>query len=261
MEHAPNESEPLYKRFAEFDPDLKAAIASIKSPLQLGLVALQLAYDHVGLLYLSAEEISNALECAGVAVDSKQIEGAFSRAKGAKVKRRDFDELRRYRLMTAGRQETEPLLEVGNLRVVFVEGDRPRQARRKLGDLLRGLQGTLRVIDPYFGVRTLDTLDLFPKGTKVLLLTATLEKMDRLAGPLADFKKENSHVEMRRHSGPELHDRYVLTDEGIFIIGHGLKDIGARESFIISIDKGLAADLLIQIKESFDEKWSHATPL
>lgn len=57
----------------------------------------------------------------------------------------------------------------------------------------------------------------------------------------------------------DLHDRYVLSDAKILIVGHGLKDIGGKESFIIMLPRALAADLLGDVERSFDAKWSKAT--
>lgn len=79
---------------------------------------------------------------------------------------------------------------------------------------------------------------------------------------MKDFKKERPNVELRLAARPhDLHDRYVLSDAKILIIGHGLKDIGTKESFVIVLPQTLAGDLLDDVQESFDEKWAKATPL
>jgi hypothetical protein len=106
-------------------------------------------------------------------------------------------------------------------------------------------------------------LELIPKKLAVRFLTArTNEKAVGLAGPMKDFKKERPKVEMRQAARPqELHDRFVLSEGKMMLVGHGLKDIGAKESFVMIISRSLAADLLDQVQSSFDVKWATAKRL
>jgi hypothetical protein len=55
-----------------------------------------------------------------------------------------------------------------------------------------------------------------------------------------------------------LHDRFVLSDDKIIILGHGLKNICNKESFIICLDKELAGDVLTSVRASFEAKWQNA---
>jgi hypothetical protein len=129
--------------------------------------------------------------------------------------------------------------------------------------VLGALKGTVRVCDPYYGVRSLDGLELVPTKVKVRFLTArTNESATKWAGALKDFKKERPNVELRLAARPQdLHDRYVLSDDKILIIGHGLKDIGGKESFVIVLPRTLASDLLGDVQRSFDQKWANATSI
>lgn len=69
-------------------------------------------------------------------------------------------------------------------------------------------------------------------------------------------------MELRVTAQPQhLHDRYVLSDEKILIVGHGLKDIGNKESFVIVLPRKFATDLLADVQRSFDQKWGAATLL
>jgi hypothetical protein len=65
-------------------------------------------------------------------------------------------------------------------------------------------------------------------------------------------------VDFCRHAGGDLDDRYVLADDQIVQMGHGLKDVGNKDSFIVSLDKILAGDLLASVRASFDAKWQNA---
>ncbi len=120
----------------------------------------------------------------------------------------------------------------------------------------------MRVCDPYYGVRTLDSLDHLPKATSVRFLTAkTSESGRKLTGALRDFKRERPKIEFRTTSSHSLHDRYVLAKDVLMILGHGLKDIGGKESFMICLRSALVPDLLNELAASFDKRWNSATKI
>jgi hypothetical protein len=92
------------------------------------------------------------------------------------------------------------------------------------------------------------------------LTGSTNEPSHKLHGPLQDFKKEHPHTEFRVAANPRnLHDRYVVTQGQLLIIGHGLKDIGGKESFMIRIGEEIASDLIKETINIFDSHWSFAT--
>jgi hypothetical protein len=57
------------------------------------------------------------------------------------------------------------------------------------------------------------------------------------------------------------HDRFVLTDDDLILIGHGLKDLGARDSFLIRLPNEYVTGITEEITRAFDDQWSHATPI
>jgi hypothetical protein len=143
---------------------------------------------------------------------------------------------------------------------VLVEAGTPRTAHLALRDIFKNLAGDLRVCDPYYGMGSLLRLDLLTHCASIKFLTRqpgsgeppTLQKA------FQDWKRQYPIVESRRHNGSDLHDRYVLSDDQLILIGHGLKDVGNRESFIIGLDKTLAGDLLEGARASFDTRWANA---
>jgi pyruvate/2-oxoglutarate dehydrogenase complex dihydrolipoamide acyltransferase (E2) component len=92
----------------------------------------------------------------------------------------------------------------------------------------------------------------------VQFLTArTSEGVRRLQRAISDFKKEHPNGEFRVYPKPEeLHDRYIIGEDYVLILGHGIKDIGSKESFIIRLDSQIAADLVVTLTSSFDHRWS-----
>jgi hypothetical protein len=186
----------------------------------------------------------------------------MSRA-GNRVSRRIIDGEIHYKIMTRGRREAQRLLEAGNVSLLYMESNKPRTARRKLAEILGDLSGVIRVCDPYYGIRTLDSLELFPEKCIVRFLTSkTNENVRHLLRAIHDFKRERPRTELRLYpNSGELHDRYILSRDEMLIVGHGLKDVGNKESFVIIIQRNLIQDLHVQVGNAFDDKWAKAKPM
>jgi hypothetical protein len=79
---------------------------------------------------------------------------------------------------------------------------------------------------------------------------------------MRDFKKERPKFTFRIATNPnDLHDRYVVTTQQLLILGHGLKDIGGKESFTIRLGRELVPDLIKETIAVFDSRWKTANPI
>jgi len=88
----------------------------------------------------------------------------------------------------------------------------------------------------------------------------TNESTTKIHPAMRDFIKERPRTEFRLAQKPnELHDRYVVTGDTLLILGHGLKDIGGKESFIIRLGRDLVPDLIDELNNAFDARWSIGT--
>lgn len=246
----------LLDTFKSLPEPQKQILANIDSPLLLGLMTLLIVEENELRDYMSAEHIVAALEAAGVAVKRNQILRAFSRA-GTRISRKIIDEEIHYKIMTQGRNEVLPLLGEGDLQVFCIEAGKPRTARKVLGDIFSVIKGEVRICDPYYGTRSLDTLDKINKNCKIRFLTGkTNENHRKLTGHISDFKRERPNFEIRLYpKSNEIHDRFILCSDYLLILGHGVKDIGNKESFIIKIDASYANDLIKNIENAFDTRW------
>ncbi|MBU1167541.1 hypothetical protein KKC60_04005 [Patescibacteria group bacterium] len=150
--------------------------------------------------------------------------------------------------------------------VVFISGKKPWTDRNKeFSSLLNSFEGEIIIVDNYFGSGTLQILAQFPKGRKIKFLTGQFgsdENKDRLKRELSDFKKEFKNIEFRIYAkNYELHDRFVLSDNYLIWIGHGLKDVGNKESFLIALPKNKITEVQRQLNSQFDGKWKRAQNL
>ncbi len=249
----------LIERFREIDSSVNQNLADDNSPLKLGLAVLTISKNNFGVEYLSLKEISEALDRMGISVNRLSISRAFSRA-GNKVRSKREDNVKKYKVMILGQRLIENLITIGGLEIYHVQKGKPRTTRKKLSELLKTLKGIIRICDPYYGIKTLDVLEMFSKNTNVKFLTArTNERPRRLSNAVSDFKTEYSNVEIRKYPNPsELHDRYIISSNNLIIIGHGIKDIGGKESFIFQFEKNMVKDLMDTLTKHFDNKWENA---
>jgi len=248
--------------FEKLPEEIKLTLDEIDGPMRLGLCALIIAADRCGQAFLSADEIAEVLDAAGIRVERDELVKGFARA-GKRLSRKRVDGVIKYKAMIRARRELESYLSEGPIQVMYIEAGTPRTARKELGGILEGLSGVVRILDPYYGKRTLDVLELIPGSCEVRFLTAkTTENEARLRRAISDFRKEHRATYMRIYPRPRnIHDRYIIDDRELLIIGHGLKDIGGRESFIIRIDESIAGGIVREIRESFDAKWEESSPI
>jgi hypothetical protein len=157
----------------------------------------------------------------------------------------------------------DPTVERDAPLVFFVEAGTPRTAHLQLNDIFRPLSGEIRICDPYYGMGSLLRLDLLQQCRPIRFLTQNPDRNEAQILPkaLQEWKYQHGNVEFRRHNGHDLHDRFVLASSELILLGHGLKDVGNKDSFIIRIRSELAADLIDSVRDSFDNKWQLAIPI
>lgn len=141
---------------------------------------------------------------------------------------------------------------------IYVSGRKPYTDRRTIENILKQATGEVRICETYLGSGTLDLLRSIPATCTVRVLIGEIKT---LAREVNDFKQEHPSFELRHHTQRELHDRYIVDDRGLVILGHGLKDIGKKESFAIFLEKSLMPDVIRDILRAFDDRWKSATPI
>jgi hypothetical protein len=158
-----------------------------------------------------------------------------------------------------GRLPPEPSDQSGPL-AMFVEAGKPRTAHVDLSGMFQTLKGPLRIADPYYGTGSLLRLDAMTHCSPIMFLTQKPDAAERsfLTRAVTEFKRQYPFVSIRLDQTGALHDRYILSDDQIILLGHGLKDIGNKDSFVIRIPKTMGADLITTVQDSFDAKWSQA---
>lgn len=149
------------------------------------------------------------------------------------------------------------------IRVLQIQSGKPRSAHLEVARLLQSLQDDVRICDPYFGMGSLLRLDELKEAKSIRFLTQKLENKEQVLMPkaVAEFVRERPRFEFRKHAGNDLHDRFVVTEKELILLGHGLKDIGNKESFVVKLDRTYAGDVIDNICAAFDSKWKQAQPV
>lgn len=129
------------------------------------------------------------------------------------------------------------------------------------------LKGDLFIVDPFYGNGTFYVLEKFGKKRKIRFLSCKLgdeeqRNITQFDINLKKFRKEFKNIEMRKYDKYyELHDRYIIADNALVIVGHGIKDLADKESFVVFLPKKLVMKFLPILKKSFEERWKKSNNL
>lgn len=232
--------------------------------LERGLWVLLVAKKELDIPYLNADQIAHILtEIKEISTTKKNVVRSFTRA-GSKINNREIREgVTFYKIMKEGEDHLSKISGQDNLSVVLIESGKPRTAKKRFEEIARKLSGDLFICDPYYGIKTLDVLEKINPRCGIRFLTSrTNEKIDKFNSALKDFRVERTNFEIKiypKHN--ELHDRYIISTNSLIIIGHGLKDLGNKESFIVVLPSEIASDLKESLIEVFNRRWKLSKPL
>jgi len=136
-----------------------------------------------------------------------------------------------------------------------------RYTSKKLlkNQIFSDLRGTIKIVDPYCGDRTLDLLlELKERPAKVLTRLENLRDREKgkFVREVADFKTENPNVEFRNYPNADIHDRYVISEDKVTLIGHSIKDLGAKESFAVVLGRENYREIYEALNSNFTNRWN-----
>jgi hypothetical protein len=254
----------LTKKFSEVDtsdfPDF-----NYKKPFEMGLWVLWVAKDKLQIKKLSAEHIACVIrDVKEISIHAKSINNAFTRAKG-KVHIYHENGGVYFEIMKPGKNHLLSLIMEGSVEVFHFEPGKKYSTKRVLSKgILEGLQGKLQIVDPYCSERTLDILkDVKNKAIEFLTRVENLNKKerDRFLRELQDFKTEYPMIEFRNYPNTDIHDRYVISENSLVILGHSLKDLGSKESFAIVLNNEGSKNIVEALIEIFNRRWKRAARL
>lgn len=253
----------IQQKYQEVDTSDLPSFDECQTPLDMALWVLRVAKDKVGIRRLSAQQISSILRDAHeVSIKTRSITQALNKA-GNKVHRYREDKSVTYEIMKSGKEHLMSLKGKGNLLVFYFEPEKKYSNKRLLvTDILEPLTGELRIVDPYCGERTLDVIkDVKGRPIKFLTRLDNLNNekaKNRFLRELQDFKTENADIEFRDYPNKDLHDRYIISPTSVVLLGHSIKDLGAKESFAVVLNQSSSKNICEALTENFDRRWKQS---
>jgi len=235
-----------------------------RRPLDRALWLLWASKEH-GFSKLTAAEIARfAREVMEVSMTARSVANAINRA-GTKVHPYKGETQAQYEIMAAGKEHIRRLGN-GKLTVLYTAGGAPYSMKRQLADeLIAQPYATLDILDPYCGPRTLDLIRKWPIAGRLRFITMVSkigkQRLNSLRREIKDFCSEFKNSEFRAHSAGAIHDRYMITPDRLILLGHSIKDLGSKETFVIAIAASQLRDLMSVLRLAFEEKWKRSTPL
>lgn len=153
-----------------------------------------------------------------------------------------------------------------NRNICLITGNKPWTDRNdKFVEFVNKLSGEILILDQYYGIDTFHILSKFPKSNKIRFLSSQLGKDENeviIKKEITRFKKEFKNIKMRLYQNfYELHDRYIISDNMFIIVGHGLKDLGNKECFLIGLPVNEVDELTSNLKNKFEDRWNKANIL
>ncbi len=151
--------------------------------------------------------------------------------------------------MQAGSQEV-----LGSTpRAIFVDPQNAIERVREVETIFAGLQGTVRICDPYVDPVTLTYVAECTSAHEVRLLTVNVNK-DRAFRRDLKIVGRQLGVSVLVKQAPRglLHDRYVIHDDGMLLFGTSLNGLGLKQSFVVALGEDIHATLT----KEFDRIWN-----
>lgn len=246
-----------------FEDDFPS-VDQVRTPLDRALWALA-CHKHTitSPSHISHHDISRLLRKHDVSSSAISIARCLARA-GDKVDREGTGKSVRFRIMRPGEDHLRRLKGGESVNVVYVDGSAAWTARRMLIDqIAKKVRDESLIVDKYVGVESLDLLGRFPKEKRIRFVTAEVSgNADRFQRELATFKREYKAIEIRKYPrGQELHDRYLLSGDELYLLGHGFKDFGKKESFLLVLKGPVGKEIRELLKKRFETRWAGSAPL
>ena len=253
-------------RFKKADISDLPDFYSLSGLLEQGLWVLYVGKEKLGIKHLSRRDVVEvAREVKEVSMAPDSLLQAFRRA-GDMIHATKVGQTTVYEIMKPGKDHLLGVKEAGSISVFYFEPGEKFSSKRVLSqDIIQGLKGHLKVVDPYPGVRTLDIMkEAADRPVRFLTRIENLKKdADREAflRELRDFTGEHPNIEFRSYANEDIHDRYVISETSLVLLGHSMKDLGGKESFAIVLSTEASRNISSALTEAFDRRWKSSKPI
>jgi len=217
-----------------------------------------------------ADVISNILlEVLNISSEAKSVKIALNPFIGTLVHQKDFGGETLYKIMEKGKEHLRDMAGEGKTTIYRITGATPRADKQFLADVIKSSKSELKIVDPFFGSKTLANIEKFYFGKPIKLLTTQVnlerhQSRSTFDSDLSDFKTQHKNFQVRifPNNPKEIHDRYIIMKNSIILVGHGIKDLGGKESFILTFEgKDIGESIIADLDKKFELRWNKSTAL
>lgn len=239
---------------------------SLSGVLDQGLWVLFVAKEKLDTKRLSIEQIIEvAREAMEVNIDRSSLLQAF-RGAGSMLHATSVGLLTYYEIMRPGKDRLTKAEQAGSVSVFYFEPGKKFSSKRTLSQsIIRELEGQIKAVDPYPGVRVLDIMkDVVDRPVEFLTRIENLKKdgeREAFLRELKDFESEHANIEFRTYPNEDIHDRYVISENRLVLLGHSIKDLGGKESFAIVLNAEASRNVTSALTEAFNRRWKVSKPI
>jgi len=239
-------------RFSEIRDSALADVHTLSDDRLRVLWVLAAAKDDPELAYMTPAQIADILrDGEGIHVPRQRAASILQRENGA-VTRKRHKGRNLYKIMKQGIEELAPAV----LSSVYVDPEQALTQIRRMEEILATLKGDLKICDPYIENKTIDFLAECRSSSSIKLLTSNVLKESKLRRDLTAYEKEHaSKIEIKVLPNGMLHDRYILHQEGMLLLGTSLNGFAKKQSFLVS----LGPDIRAATEAAFNRAWASAT--
>lgn len=203
-----------------------------------------------GAPFLTAAEIAQRLGSEfGITLHWRTIQTELSKASGL-VARRKRNHQWQYQLMASGRE----VLGEKSSGVRVIDPVHAVQAVSSLHDFFESLTGDVAICDPYVDASSVDHLDSCPKTAALRILTVNIKDSGRLRALVKAFASAGRRLEIREAASGTHHDRYLVDDKRMIIMGTSLNGFGKKQCFLIDAGVEIRKVMLAD----FEKSWAAA---
>jgi hypothetical protein len=139
--------------------------------------------------------------------------------------------------------------------IILTDPSHAFSSLRRLNQILEALLGEVLLCDPYIDDETPLALTAVPKRSFIKLLTPNISDPPQFRRNLHAYQREYGNLEIRVSHTKDLHDRYIIDDAGMWLLGQSLNGIGKKQSFLVLV----GANIRQLVTDGFLGRWNSAS--
>ena len=251
-------SDDVVSLFNKIDREQFPDISHYLRPMEKSLWILCIMKDLGGIKQLTADQISKILrEGLEINLPEKSIINSLKNA-GDRIFVNNDEGIKHYEIMAIGRDFLMSKAKTTTTSLFYFEPEKKYTSKRILSNnLIINLKGELKIVDPYLGERTLDVLSNVKNDIKFLTRLSLIKtsQQKKIKREYSDYRAEHKNIEIRDYNNNDLHDRYIISDDHLVLLGHSFKDLGNKESFAVILNKNDNINIYDAMLENFNRRW------